>query len=146
MGKRSHFEADGSLELGACCSCGATEGVRNIMMLGYRAPVPGTGWGCVVCGLPADGAVAVVCDACLAAGAPVKRVCRGYPSAGERVGRKGLKERFEHNLSKHPELREEAGVCMVCGCTEDHPCPGGCRRVLPNLCSRCFEELREEGE
>lgn len=27
--------------------------------------------------------------------------------------------------------------CAVCGCTEEHACPGGCYWVLPNLCSQC---------
>ncbi len=29
-------------------------------------------------------------------------------------------------------------VCAVCGCTDEHACPGGCAWVAPNLCSACF--------
>ena len=27
--------------------------------------------------------------------------------------------------------------CMVCGCTESSPCPDGCERIGPTLCSNC---------
>jgi len=27
--------------------------------------------------------------------------------------------------------------CIVCGCTDQVACPGGCIWVAPNLCSRC---------
>lgn len=30
-------------------------------------------------------------------------------------------------------------TCRVCGCTQDHACPGGCHWVEPNLCSACVE-------
>jgi len=29
--------------------------------------------------------------------------------------------------------------CRVCGCTDDHACPGGCFWVAPDLCSRCAD-------
>lgn len=32
-------------------------------------------------------------------------------------------------------------TCRVCGCTDDHACPGGCYWVKPDLCSRCAEEM-----
>ncbi|MEH2067866.1 MAG: hypothetical protein V7K47_06820 [Nostoc sp.] len=55
------------LDLGPCCGCGSTEvRAQNILTLDKKAPVPGTGWSCMVCGIPADGAIAVVCDECLA--------------------------------------------------------------------------------
>lgn len=90
-------------ELGPCCACGKIgSGVRNIIMLHYRAPVPGTGWGCITCGLNANGAVAVLCDDCLLTHAEIKAVCHGYPGAGQRVAIKSLTEPFGHDLSKHP--------------------------------------------
>ena len=46
--------------LGPCCHCGRTDDVRTIVMLSRRGPMPGCGWGCVVCGLPLDGAIAVL--------------------------------------------------------------------------------------
>ena len=32
--------------------------------------------------------------------------------------------------------------CRVCGCTEDHSCPGGCSWVAPDLCSACEEKMK----
>jgi hypothetical protein len=81
--------------LGPCCNCGTTENVRNIVMLARRAPTPGSGWGCVVCGLPSDGAVAVMCDDCLEQ--EPRAVCDGYPVAGKRVPIEQLAaEAFDH--------------------------------------------------
>nr|MDZ8061854.1 hypothetical protein [Nostoc sp. EkiNYC01] len=55
------------LDLGACCCCETTElKATNILALGKKAPIPGTGWGCMICQLPLDGAIAIVCDECLA--------------------------------------------------------------------------------
>ncbi len=79
------FTEEFSNKLGPCCTCGTTVGVNNIMMLELRAPTPGKGWGCLVCNLPQDGAVAVLCDACADGGLPLKMVCDGYPKDGKRV-------------------------------------------------------------
>ena len=71
-GRRVPPPDDAPIDLGMCCACRlAGPTVRNIMMIPFRAPVPGKGWGCLVCRLPSDGAVAVVCDACLESGAPI---------------------------------------------------------------------------
>src|SRR5260370_14632278 len=92
-------------DLGPCCVCETRVGVTNIMMLDRRAPVPGTGWGCVVCGLPADGAVAVLCDGCLElveAGAMPIFVCSGYAKDGVRVPVTELSGvPFVHNEAAH---------------------------------------------
>jgi hypothetical protein len=83
-------------DLGPCCNCGATAGVINVMMLDKRAPTPGKGWGCVVCNLPADGAVAVLCDDCVEQ--PIKAVCDGYPNEGKRVPIEQLSDEvFQHD-------------------------------------------------
>lgn len=57
--------------LGRCCNCLCSgkgkDGkplVQNINMLGYEAPIPGTGWGCIICKQPPNGAIVVLCDAC----------------------------------------------------------------------------------
>jgi hypothetical protein len=34
-----------------------------------------------------------------------------------------------------PVLNERK--CRVCGCTDNHACPGGCYWVEPGLCSVC---------
>lgn len=75
-----------SPDLGSCCSCESTgPSVRNILMLPQLAPIPGRGWGCVQCGPSRDGAVAVVCDACLESKADLRFACRGWPGEDGRV-------------------------------------------------------------
>jgi hypothetical protein len=80
--------------LGSCCVCGGLRNVGTIVMLPVRGALPGRGWGCVVCGLPADGASAVLCDACVggyAAGdQPLRFICRGYPDSDGRMPFKDL--------------------------------------------------------
>src|SRR4051812_30358355 len=74
---------------GPCCGSQTTAGVTNVVMLDPRGPVPGQGWGCVVCGLPADGAVAVLCNDCVLAYEDDPKVlrfaCRGYATSGQRI-------------------------------------------------------------
>ena len=94
-----------TLDLGSCCCCGKVNAtVRNVIMLPRRAPVPGTGWGCVLCGLPQDGAVYIACDRCVKNGNPPSWVCHGM---GLTKGRSSIAELspdvFEHNLEKHDE-------------------------------------------
>jgi hypothetical protein len=87
-------------KLGPCCICGSEADVKSIVMLPHRAPTAGRGWGCAVCGRPADGAMAVVCDHCL--GRPVRFVCDGYPGEGRRVPIESvLDTRFDHDMRKH---------------------------------------------
>jgi hypothetical protein len=96
--------------LGGCCICRTYVGVSTIVMLSRRAPVPGTGWGCAVCGLPSDGAVAVLCDGCMEfveAGALPVYVCEGYAGEDRRALHSSLSpEPFEHDDEAH--RREEA--------------------------------------
>ena len=44
-----------------------------------------------------------------------------------------------------PAADGDAPRCLHCGCTDEHPCPGGCVWVPGpmdgDLCSRCAEEL-----
>ena len=69
-------------DLGPCCCCEKNiEGGDfhiNIVMLNKKAPVPGTGWGCVICKIPSDGAMYVCCDECLRAEREPKFVIDGY--------------------------------------------------------------------
>ena len=51
-------------DYGSCCICESQTDVRNIIQLDYKVKSE-SGWGCVQCGLPAEGAVAIVCDACI---------------------------------------------------------------------------------
>jgi hypothetical protein len=65
-------------DLGTCCVCGTRRDVTNVVTLDRRGPTPGKGWGCFVCGLPFDGAFAVLCSTCL--GQTPVFVCVGYPA------------------------------------------------------------------
>lgn len=100
------------LDLGNCCGCGKTgPAVRNLLSLRQKSPTPGRGWGCLQCGLPPDGAQAVLCDACMfrihageAVEAVVKEACRGYPRTDGRLPYGLLAGLHEHNLAMHPEV------------------------------------------
>ncbi len=93
-----------SLDLGRCCSCEKDgSDVRNIISLHYRAPEAGKGWGCFVCGLPSDGAVAVLCDDCMDPDYGFLRfVCAGYPFENRRVSLGDVVGKgFNHNMDYH---------------------------------------------
>jgi hypothetical protein len=93
----------GHMNLGPCGCCAGLYRVRNLIMLPLRAPQPGTGWGCLVCDLPQDGALAAVCDPCLDAGAVVLYAIDGPAGSKERVAVARLGAEFRHDLRKHPE-------------------------------------------
>jgi hypothetical protein len=75
----------------------------------------------LACGLPADGAQAVVCDGCLGpldprTAMPVTDVtprlldaCRGYPAADGRLPIGELVGEHDHDPAGHPELVDDAG-------------------------------------
>lgn len=75
----------------------------NLVMLPWRGPQPGKGWGCVVCDLPCDGAVAIWCSACAEASEPIREACAGYAGEPGRVPIEQLTEPYEHDLTKHAE-------------------------------------------
>lgn len=89
-------------DLGTCCRCEMADGVRNIIMLPFKAPIAGHGWGNALTNLPADGAVAVVCDDCLQKYqsdetpglVSLKFACRGYPGLEGRIPIEELTEPF----------------------------------------------------
>lgn len=95
-------------DLGPCCSCGrAGPSVRNVVMLTRRAPVAGTGWGCLACGLANDGAVAVCCDACVASGNTPSFVVSGPLGKGGRAELADApSEPFDHDMQFHPEVTQ----------------------------------------
>lgn len=96
-----------TLPVAKCCACGEVKVLRNILTIERRAPEIGTGWGCVQCGLPQDGAVAIVCDDCLNADTPVFLVCLGHAMGQERIPLRDLSPKpFSHNLALHPEITE----------------------------------------
>jgi len=89
---------------GPCCQCLTITLLRNVMFIHQRGPSPGKGWGCMICNLPSDGAVALMCDRCAQAPlrAPPKFVCTGYMKDGERTPYDTLStEPFDHDLTMH---------------------------------------------
>jgi hypothetical protein len=96
-----------------CCWCGKDRICRNVVLIQRLAPVPGTGWGCLICGLPNDGAIAVGCDECMA-GADLDTpvwVCSSWAgqvdgAAAERVRYEDLPpDGFGHKPGFHEEER-----------------------------------------
>lgn len=98
-----------TLDLGPCCACEGLEGVRNIIMLDIKGTAPGFGWGCFVCHLPFDGAVAVLCDHCRDAiqdgrDAALRFAVDGMLEDKKRIPIDELTAPHKHDLSKHPEV------------------------------------------
>ncbi len=135
------------INLGACCICELeNESVRNILMLDKKAVVAGHGWGCFVCSLASDGAVAVVCDDCFdkmnSGEVGLKFASRGYPSIDGRVPIEELTDDFGHDMSKHPsetlaEFDEPGGMQDFIKCRN-------CRlitAVVEGKCAKCGEEI-----
>ena len=89
--------------------CGTLQRVRNIVMMDRKAPIPGHGWGCVVCGLPSDGAIYVACDGCLEANRNPIYACRGYPETEGRIYVGDLRGEHEHDLAIHETEGEFTG-------------------------------------
>ncbi|MFO1431457.1 MAG: hypothetical protein U1F76_15150 [Candidatus Competibacteraceae bacterium] len=98
---------DADLDLGPCCACGR-EGpeVRTLMLLNRKAHIAGTGWGHAATGLPADGAIAVLCDNCLEIGCEPTQVVYGFTIDKERRPIEELAEPFGRDDSDAADLRK----------------------------------------
>jgi hypothetical protein len=97
-------------DFGSCCACGKHgPDVRNVICLNQLAPIPNTGWGCVVCGLPANGAVAVVCDHCLETKQKIQFACEGYVSEKGRIAVGKLQGMFYHRIHLHAKYERLEG-------------------------------------
>jgi len=70
-------------------------------MLPYRAPVRGTGWGCLVCKIPNDGAIAVVCETCGDGEKPILDVVNGYIGKQQRCLAIDYRTPFQHIARFH---------------------------------------------
>lgn len=93
----------GDFNLGRCCACGGSDDVVNAVCLPHKTPYA-WGWGCACCGLPDQGAIAVLCDDCIAAEAPIREFVKGPVAENERAPIEELTEAWEHDLSQHPEI------------------------------------------
>lgn len=140
--------------VGPCCICGSTFRVRTFLQLNCRAPVPGTGWGCAVCGQPSNGAVAAVCDACMKqhdkrqVPGLLKFIVDGFAPGRRRPFDPAAPvppdHIFEHDHALHPETWR----CRKCGCTQDNPCRvasganegSSCYWVSRDLCCACASQ------
>lgn len=95
---------------GTCCVCGKPDAEHNLFQMDYKNPVKSeSGWGCVVCDLPAEGAVAVVCDACLnehGSESIFDRINTFMDGPNRRILVPEAKRQIphKHDLSKHNEL------------------------------------------
>lgn len=103
--------------LGTCCLCETDKEVRNILSLPKKSPTPGAGWGCMICELPPDGAMAVVCDACLeqirAGVAQPKLACRGEAATGGRIPIEELQGEHAHVMARHVEyMKQRTGFAL----------------------------------
>ncbi|MCL6578010.1 MAG: hypothetical protein K6T73_01305 [Candidatus Bathyarchaeota archaeon] len=109
-GDCDHKEIDKALDIGSCCACGKEDKtVRNLIMLNLKGHVSGAGWGCFVCGLPPDGAIAVICDECVERNVKtdeIKWVIKGYALEKGMGLRTELTEPFGHDMTKHQKEQE----------------------------------------
>lgn len=96
------------VDYGPCCACGKHDGtVQQVVSLNRLAPIAGTGWECTGCGLPPNGAMAVVCTECLAKREPLKNVIYGPLGSHDRFLVGDLSEEvFDH---KRPKFRRPSG-------------------------------------
>ena len=112
-GRPSPFTDDGwpsatDSDIGPCCACGREgDDVRNIILLEIKTLIPGTGWGCVRCGLPFDGAIAALCDECLPPDPQaIKFMVYGYlkNKARQRIDLAHRLDKHQHFMALHPEM------------------------------------------
>jgi len=105
MIQRVKTEPEDVPDLGSCCCCGTVEHVHSLVLLDRKTPYAGTGWGCCVCQLPSDGAVAALCDPCAEAGREPRFAIAGYARGKRRIPVADLGGPHEHDLSRHPDAR-----------------------------------------
>jgi hypothetical protein len=89
--------------VGPCCSCGEIWNVRTLVLLNRRTPRPGLGWGCSVCNLANDGAIAVLCDYCVKQGWEAVQAVVGPLGSTQRTPVVSLPAWPGHDEQKHAE-------------------------------------------
>lgn len=108
MNKEDNVEA---LTPRRCCACGELKSpCRTIGQLNLKAPKGSSGWGCMVCHLPMEGAMVVVCDECNERfdredeTLEIRWAIAGDFDSDDRVLISELTEPHEHNPRFHPEM------------------------------------------
>ena len=99
------YQQDDEPDVGTCRQCGA-ERPRNVVILTRRCATAGTGWGCVICCLPFDGAGTILCDSCIARWQNNARMIwwavDGLPAENRRIRIRCLPAgTFDHNAAAH---------------------------------------------
>lgn len=95
-------------DLGSCCVCEGTHDVDNLLQLDYKVESE-TAWGCFVCNLPMQGAVAAVCDLCMETYADIEpQICFLMDTAERRIPVPPKNERIPHlhDMRAHSSQRE----------------------------------------
>jgi hypothetical protein len=137
---------DKRLDLGPCCICEAAF-APVLLIVHARSIEPGKGWGCPVCGLSQDGALAVICEVCESrygtqgqVETALRFACRGWPGTDGRLHIEDLRGEHVHRRWRHPEV-EQIPRCTVLPTDtrfDRHADEGqGC------LCSRCGTTIWE---
>lgn len=99
---------------GSCCVCREREAiymskVRFLLAIHRKAPVSGTGWGCIICGINGDGAIYVSCEICVSK-RPVE-ICVGPILNHERMPYEDLEPgHLNHDSEKHRKADEAARI------------------------------------
>lgn len=93
---------------GPCCCCeGEIRHNPGLMMLEFKGPPGWTGWGCMVCGLPSRGAIAVLCPACVLA----QRLPQ-FIAAGRNVA-DNLRLRLDEHFEQRPFRHRLGAACQM---------------------------------
>ena len=95
--------------IGECCACRRRDVRRHIVLLNCLAPVSGTGWGCLVCNMPNDGGLGLVCSRCVAKGRNkamhMMLIVSGYVMDDHLIDAAPWREKpFDHDLEVHDFL------------------------------------------
>jgi hypothetical protein len=97
---------DEPLATGPCCACRREGLLRTVVMLPWRGRSV-YGWGCVVCGLPPVGAIAILCDRCAAEDREPVLACAGAVGDPARIPLVDLRDPWEHDDMRHAGEAEE---------------------------------------
>lgn len=90
-----------------CCGCNQIKVTNDVLMLDFKGPSPGKGWGCMVCNLPNDGAIAVLCEDCFKAveshTMEIQTIVTGYIQDNQRqpLPPEDQRQPWQHDMEKH---------------------------------------------